>query len=179
MFFEKKPILLESDRTYFRALDLRDFEALCRLHADHQIMRFLDGPRDQATVLGRLNEWQEHHLKHGFAIWGVFDRETEDFIGCAGLFYLRMDDTQGEIELAYALLTEYWDKGLGTEICKALIEFGFGIHNFKRIWAITRKQNRKSQHILKKIGFNYRYTDQHQGDLAHFYAVEAPVHRLS
>jgi hypothetical protein len=41
--------------------------------------------------------------KYGLAFYSVFEKETGNFVGQAGLFHLGFDVTQSDIELAYRL----------------------------------------------------------------------------
>ena len=55
----------------------------------------------------------------------VFEKETGEFIGQAGLFHKGFYDEQPDIELAYRLHKKYWGHGYATELAKALIRWAF------------------------------------------------------
>lgn len=47
----------------------------------------------------------------------------------------------------------YQGKGIMTEALKMMIEFGFSVCGFTRLWAYTWENNRASQRALEKAGF--------------------------
>lgn len=83
--------------------------------------------------------------KHGLAFFSVFEKETGVFVGEAGLFHLGFDDTQPDIELAYRLNTQFWNKGYATELAKALIKWGFEKHQLPKIIAMVYPDNERSR----------------------------------
>ena len=71
-------------------------------------------------------------------------------IGIAG-----MSDSQDRFkigEIYYKILPEYWGRGLGTEVSKALIKFGFEILKLHRVEAGVATNNYASIRVLEKSG---------------------------
>lgn len=163
--------MLKTERMYIRCLHTQDFEQVAALQSNINVMRFLDGVRDRENVKQRIIEWRAHYIRNKFAFSGLFNRENDEFMGCSGLFHLRMDETQPEIEMGYTLGEAYWGKGYATEIATALRDYGFNQLKINRIWATTRPTHTASQKVLEKIGFHYSHTATHQGSLAHFYGI--------
>jgi ribosomal-protein-alanine N-acetyltransferase len=79
-------------------------------------------------------------------------KETGKTIGWCGLQPL--DDTD-ETEAGYALEKEYWGLGIGTEACRAWLDFGFNTAGLPRITAIAVPENKASRHIMEKCGMKY------------------------
>jgi GrpB-like predicted nucleotidyltransferase (UPF0157 family)/GTPase SAR1 family protein len=90
--------------------------------------------------------------KHGHSMCSVFEKESGAFIGQAGLFHIGFFDKQPEIEIGYRLYKKYWGKGYGTEVAKALINWGFKHLPVSKIVAFVHPDNTASQQILKKSG---------------------------
>ncbi|MEX1384365.1 GNAT family N-acetyltransferase [Lutibacter sp.] len=80
-------------------------------------------------------------------IWGLVEKESNNFIGICG--FLKNNDEENEI--AYRLREKYWRKGYGTEITKGLITFGFKNLNFDLVTADVNIENIKSVKILDKF----------------------------
>ncbi len=55
-------------------------------------------------------------------------------------------------DLGYTLRRDEWGKGYGTEVARALIEFGFRKLSLHRIWATTDPENTASRRVLEKCG---------------------------
>jgi GrpB-like predicted nucleotidyltransferase (UPF0157 family) len=70
------------------------------------------------------------------------------------------DDTQPEIELNYHLHKKFWGKGYGTELTKALVQWGFQYLSTNKLVSATYPDNVASQKVLKKAGFDCRSKKQ-------------------
>lgn len=61
----------------------------------------------------------------------------------------------GIYELGYSLNEDYWNKGIMTEACKALIDYAFKVLNAYEIDAGCFLDNYRSEKVLLKCGFKY------------------------
>ncbi|MGU3375772.1 GNAT family N-acetyltransferase [Chryseobacterium sp. M5A1_1a] len=87
-----------------------------------------------------------------FSRWGIFTTQNNDFVGmCLARIFL---DNPAQIEIGYTLAENYWGKGLGTEVCKALLDHCLSLNYNKDIVAVTDLDNIGSQRILTKNGFS-------------------------
>lgn len=102
-----------------------------------------------------------------FSRWGIFNAENNDFVGIclARTFHHNPNQT----EIGYILGENYWGKGIGTQICQALISHCLATDEKKDIVAVTDLDNIGSQKVLLKCGFN-RNENLIEGDreLAYF-----------
>jgi ribosomal-protein-alanine N-acetyltransferase len=142
---------LETKRLIIKAPTLSDYHDWCDLHAKSDVM-----PQTKEVVL----EWLNHHIKEfqtdGYGMGSIFLKETNEFVGRAGLFHCPNENNQkSDVELGYIIRQEFWNKGFATEVAAALINKGFDDFNLDKILALTRPDNKKSIHILEKIGMRY------------------------
>ncbi|BDD10828.1 hypothetical protein FUAX_32600 [Fulvitalea axinellae] len=80
-------------------------------------------------------------------VWAIEIKDGKEFIGlCA---FLKNDENEDEI--GYRLREKYWRRGLGTEITRGLIEFGFGKMGMEKITADVDTRNLNSVKILEKF----------------------------
>ncbi|WP_278380608.1 GNAT family N-acetyltransferase [Chryseobacterium arthrosphaerae] len=102
-----------------------------------------------------------------FSRWGIFNAQTHDFVGmCLARLFL---DNPEQIEIGYTLGENYWRKGLGTEVCKALIDYCSSINHKKNIVAVTDLDNIGSQKVLLKSGFSrVENLEREDRELAYF-----------
>ena len=157
-------ILLETKRLIIKIPTSEDLEDQHVLQSDPDVMRYIaKGVRDREEVKASLARMISHQQKHGFSLGSVFEKETGKFVGRAGLVYLALDDTQPDIEIGYALLKEYWEKGYATELTHALIQWGFSHLSVNKLVAVTRPENEKSKRVLEKAGMQYVGMDQYHG----------------
>lgn len=86
-----------------------------------------------------------------FSRWGIFNAENHDFVGmCLARVFL---DNPEQIEIGYTLGENYWGKGLGTEVCRALADYCYSLNHKKDIVAVTDLDNIGSQKVLLKSNF--------------------------
>jgi len=151
-------IFLETKRLILKTTELSDFDRLMELRSDSDVMQYLgDGTvhtEDQVRkFLSMAIPYQE---KHGIGFCTVFEKESGDFIGQAGLFHIGYHDEQPDIEIAYRLHKKFWGKGYATELTKALIQWGFQNLTVDKLIAATDPENSASQNVLKKAGLDYK-----------------------
>lgn len=165
---EKSIEKFSTDRLIADRLCVEDLGELCRMHQDPIVMITLNGIRSdeqtQQFLHNNLNHWQ----RHGYGIWIFRDKENGRFVGRGGLRNVCVDGND-EIELAYALMAEYWGKGIATEMASAILTVGFDFLNIENVVCFTLTSNRASQRVMEKVGFQY------QCDIIHANLQRDPV----
>ena len=132
------------------------------MHREKKVMETLGELANvENDVLGWLENNVNHWERHGYGIWMFYDKETGAFVGRGGL---RHDKVEGreEIEVEYALLPDYWGKGLGTEIGIAILDIAQKC-GIKSVVAYTKTSHTASIHVMKKLGFTYERKIQYGG----------------
>jgi Cu+-exporting ATPase len=89
-------------------------------------------------------------------------REGRSFVARAGLRHTRVGGND-EVELAYALRSEYWGRGLATELAGAAVAVGFERLGLDDVVAFTLPTNRGSWRVMEKTGFEYERDVVHAG----------------
>ncbi|MBT6538051.1 MAG: GNAT family N-acetyltransferase [Francisellaceae bacterium] len=79
----------------------------------------------------------------------VVDKSSVEVVGDAGLALLH---ETSEIEVGYLLRRDYWGRGLGTELLRGLIKYGFEKLNIETIVAVVSPENTASIRLLNKCG---------------------------
>lgn len=154
---EQKPCLpdvLESGRLRFIRPIQADLASYSRIFRDQAVMATIGGAQTDHQIEARLLKHVHHWELHGFGPYVVQLRCNCEFVGCASLY--RMDATdEFEIELGYALVPEFWNQGLATDIARVLVDLGFGTLRVDSIIAMTLPINTASAHVIQKVGFSY------------------------
>ena len=129
------------------------FDAVRGMDANREFMALLGGTRDEAATRAYMERNLAHWDEFGFGLWIL--RDLNDQV--AGRCVLRHLDVEGadEVELGYGLHTQYWGRGLATEIAKKLLELGRKDLRVPTLVAITRHANLGSQRVLRKTGLVY------------------------
>lgn len=126
---------VETERLTLRPLGPSDVDELRALHADPEVMRFLDP------------EPVEHFLTESF--YAAHEKATGRFVGW---FEFKGTD---EVELGYRLHREFWGLGYATEGAKALIDRGFTTGGVRKVVATTMFVNAGSRRVMEKCGLRH------------------------
>lgn len=148
-----------------------DFECMNLLQSDPEVMRYMGGIRKPEQIRTNLTGMVHHFEKYGFSLGPVYELETGQFVGGAGILYLGYDDSQPDIEVGFALLSQFWSKGYATELANALIDWGFSNLKIPKLVGVAHVENLKSQKVLKKVNMHYKREGDYQGQKARFYEI--------
>jgi RimJ/RimL family protein N-acetyltransferase len=139
-------------RLYLRPMAKDDFEAdYAMVSSDPRVTwNHKAQSRDQAqiTLKKRLRHWTDH----GFGMYAVIERVTQQLIGHGGL--QRLEETS-DVELGYYLGWPAWGRGFATELSRAVLRYGFEQLLVRHIVAVVRPENEASQRVLCKVGMKY------------------------
>jgi ribosomal-protein-alanine N-acetyltransferase len=100
------------------------------------------------------------------------DIENGWFVRRAGLRNTRVGGND-EVELAYALAAEYWDRGLATEMAQAILKLAFERLGLTNVVCFTLPTNRASRRVMEKVGFDYEREVTHVGSPHVLYRITA------
>ena len=147
-----------------------------QLFQDEQVMATLspDGkPLADEEVARWLSLSLEHWDRHGYGYWIFRTRSEKQFVGRAGLHNVQMEGKE-QVELGYALMPEFWNQGLATEIAGKIVQLAFEPIGLPQIICYTLTTNRPSQRVMEKTGFRFDREMVH-ADLPHvLYRMTAP-----
>ena len=135
---------------------------LRRMDNNSGMMASLGGIRGDAETKAYLERNLAHWAQHGFGIWILRDPTSGRVIGRAGLRHLMVEATD-EVELAYALLPEYWGRGLATDAARACVTIGREWLGLPSVVALTTPDNLASQRVLLKASLTPEREVVHEG----------------
>lgn len=92
------------------------------------------------------------YVKFGFGLSMVELKDSKIPIGMCGLI---KRDELNDVDIGYALLTEFAGKGYAKEAANAVLKHGNKMHGLERIIAVTSPTNERSIGLLDKLGFKY------------------------
>lgn len=170
---EDTMIIVETEHLLFRPLTLSDLDDLAALYADAAVMRFLGGPRSKEEVQYILNRYIREYEMYGHSFFATIQKSDQRFIGQCGLLNQEVEE-QPEVELAYVLAPQYWQRGLALEGTRALKDYGLQQLGFPRIISLIPPENVASIHIAEKIGMQYERDVDQWGQHFRLYAVKQP-----
>ncbi len=139
-------------RIFAERLTSAHLPMLRRMDANARMMASLGGVRSDAQTKAYLERNLAHWSRQGFGIWILRDPTTGRVMGRAGLRHVDIEGSP-EVELAYALLPEFWGQGLATDVARACVTIGREWLGLSSLVALTRPDNVASQRVLIKAAF--------------------------
>ena len=144
--------MLETERLKLRELSPDDAEFILLLLNEPSFLRFigdrgvrnLDDAR-QYILNGPVASYQ----KNGFGLYLVQLKPNDTPIGMCGLL---KRETLPDVDIGFAFLPEFWNKGYALESATVVMSYGKDVLKLPRIVAITNKDNVASAKLLEKLG---------------------------
>ena|SRR5688500_2668565 len=81
---------------------------------------------------------------------GYYASKNGAYVGCGGF---KGKPVNGSVEISYGTFENLWNRGIGTEICKALVQLSLNTNPAIKITARTIEDNNASGRVLQKNGF--------------------------
>lgn len=142
-------MILETERLYLREMNQDDFDALCKILQDEEVMYAYEG----AFSNDEVQEWLDRQIARyqiwGFGLWAVILKETDEMIGQCGLTMQPWKDEE-VLEIGYLFQRRYWHKGYATEAAAACKQYAFETLDADEVCSIIRDTNIPSQNVARR-----------------------------
>ena len=158
-------VKLESDRLLIRTFKIGDEQAILELNSNSLVQKYtgdtLLTTKEQAEDVLHNIILKDYEI-YGYGRFAVIYKSDQKLIGFTGIKYL--PEVNGESDLGYRFLPEYWGKGIATESSKMALDFGFNGLQLKKILGFTELKNKASTRVLEKVGFKINKIDFYPGE---------------
>ncbi len=145
--------VLESERCFLRKFIVDDAPMFYKLNLHPDIFRFTtDPPFIDVAKAGEFIRSYKGYDREGNGRLTVVLKNTLEPIGWCGLKFL---DDEGEVDVGYRFLPEYWGNGYAAETGLTCCKYGFTALKLERIVARVHKENTRSIKVVEKIGMSY------------------------
>jgi ribosomal-protein-alanine N-acetyltransferase len=74
-------------------------------------------------------------------------------------------------EISYEFRKEYWGRGLGTEVIRAVLAYAFSSLGLAELYAETQSANLASIRLLEKVGFQFLMSLKRFGEQQALYSI--------
>lgn len=142
---------LETNRLKLRYLEDSDLDDVYRQFSDPDMCRYFSDPPCDLAEAKEIIEHYKNPEGKGYLRYGLFDKESDAFIGTCGYHYLDRDKKQ--VEIGYDIWKDYWRQGYATEILPILIQVCFDKLEVECIYALIEPNNEASIATVRKFGF--------------------------
>ena len=155
-YFGEDVIIGKNDRIVLREMKMQDLKAF------YGFSDAGEEPVLQAFIKSSHEESRKHlraYINHmypmyDYGIWTVEMRESKDVIGLCGL---GQTEIRGELctDLGYYICPKCRKQGFAGESVEIVLDYVKNYLEFSCIYAIIKEENRISEGILRKFGFQY------------------------
>ena len=149
-------IVLETERLILRRLTPDDAPFILTLLNEPSFLRYIGDKNvrnlDEARnyiLTGPVASYE----KHGFGLYLVELRESQTPIGLCGV--IRREELPAP-DIGFALLPDFWNKGLAFEAATAVLQYAHEQLKITRILAITSLDNEASINLLQRLGLSFQ-----------------------
>ncbi len=144
-------MVLETGRLRLREMNRGDFDSLCAILQDKDVMYAYEHAFSIEEVWEWLNRQMARYREDGFGLWAVVHKKTGELIGQCGL---TRQDCAGSsvIEVGYLFRKTCWHRGFATEAAIACKEYAFATLNAQAAFSIIRDTNAASRRVAERNG---------------------------
>ncbi len=155
---------IETERLILRRFTDSDVEAVFEFNSHPEVVRYtgekpLRSIEEAQNVIDTV--WKRDYNIQGYGRFAVVYKPDNKVIGFSGL---KWESDIGETDIGYRFLPEYWGKGIATESCLPLLDYGFNDLGLHQIVGLAYPDNVASCKVLEKIGMRHYKTDYFPGD---------------
>lgn len=163
-------MILETERLYLREMHQADYNSLCKILQDNEVMYAYEGAFADNEVQEWLDRQISRYKKWGFGLWAVILKENNEMIGQCGLTMQPWKDKE-VLEIGYLFQRLYWHRGFATEAAKGCKNYAYEILNVDEVCSIIRDTNTASQRVAVRNGMVLKdsWTKHYRGaDMLHY-----------
>ena len=151
--------IFETGRLQVRRYSLDDCDRFFQLSGNEEVMRYIRPVITKAdSDKSLVQNIQQYTLVPNTGRWAVFEKGTGSFVGSFSILVMETD--RNKLHIGYALLPQFWGRGLASELLRQGIAYFFSNHKACTLYAITEQPNTTSQKVLLKCGFTYHITQK-------------------
>lgn len=155
---------IETARLRLRRWRPDDVDALARIYAEPEVMRYLFPLDGRDGVAQQIERFESQWERLGFGKWAAEDQASGDLLGRIGL--IRHDDwplDPDNVEVGWTFARSHWGRGLATEGGLASLRFAFETIDIDRVISIIHPDNTASRRVAEKCGLTLRGPATWQG----------------
>lgn len=144
--------ILETEQCFLRETAVEDVNAFYEIYGEPSITEYMEdlfSDREQEIAYTR-DYIRNVYEFYGFGVWTVCLKENGQVIGRAGLSYREGFE---DPELGFVIGVPWQRRGIGEEVCRAVLAFGKEELGFETVIAFAEPGNRVSVRLLEKLGF--------------------------
>lgn len=145
--------ILETPRLILREMTQNDFGSLCKMLQDADVMYAYEHAFADDEAHAWLDNQLARYAKHGFGLWAVVLKQSDEMIGQCGLTIQNCDGSEA-LEIGYLFQKTFWHQGYATEAATACKKYAFETLGAPKVCSIIRDNNFASIGVAKRNGMS-------------------------
>ncbi|OOC57335.1 GNAT family N-acetyltransferase [Nocardiopsis sinuspersici] len=144
------PVELSSDRLTLRELRPTDVDDLVKVYGDRKAVEHLSfTPRTKEQCAALIEAAVSDAGRGDRSVYMLAAVQKDHLVGTARL---AVDERPHSAQIGFALRTDLWGQGFGSELVGLLLRLGFDRLGLKRIWGARSPENRASERVMLRAG---------------------------
>jgi ribosomal-protein-alanine N-acetyltransferase len=130
-----------------------DLPYLALIFGDVEVGKTLGGIRSDDEIVAIYSHWRDLWAELQYGPF-LFRTTADEFVGYSGVRPAPIGEPD-DIELLYAILPDFWGRGVATRISRLVVDWAFVGQGFDSLVAFTLTTNNASMSVMQKLGFRY------------------------
>ena len=145
--------ILETERLLLREIIKEDAQSIYNCFSNNDVTRYygLDTLTSFEQAEQFVDLFSKNYIEKRGIRWGIEIKDKEGIIGTIG--FNAWSPKHKKAEIGFELNPKYWQKGYATEAVSKVISYGFEEFDLTRIGAVVFIENKASNELLRKLGF--------------------------
>lgn len=145
--------MIETERLILRLWREEDIIPFTEINSNEEVMEYMPKCLSCEETVQFYRRIVDEFKTFGYGLYAVELKENETFIGYVGFHHFNFEaEFSPGIEIGWRLAKKYWNQGYATEAAKACLDYASKHRMFDRIYSFTAVCNRRSEHVMQKIG---------------------------
>ena len=143
--------MIHGDRITLRAIEREDLSDYVQWLNNPAVLEYFG---NQVPLSLEQEEKWYHDMLRDPSVQAFAVEFEGQHVGSAGFSNIDGRNSRAEVGL-FIGSPEMWDRGLGSDVLKTLVRFGFEQMNLNRIYLQVFAGNQRAIHLYEKVGFRH------------------------
>lgn len=152
--------ILETERLRLVDFTTAHSDDFAAMNADPDVMAFFPATLTHHQSAAGLQCIIAHGEEYRFSLFAVHLKSDNRFVGFTGRLHVNFDaHFTPAVEIGWRFPKSAWGQGLGPEVARACLTYGFNDLGFEEIVSFTAALNKRSIGVMEKIGMQHDAAD--------------------
>jgi RimJ/RimL family protein N-acetyltransferase len=126
---------------------------MTEINSDSVVMEYFPSTYSKEETIAFIERMKEQYNVKGYCYYAVDKLESQTFIGFIGLSVTSFEsDFTPCVDIGWRLQRTEWGKGFASEGARTCLSYGFTLPGIERIYSFAPLVNKRSIHIMEKLG---------------------------